>query len=136
MKKIASVICVVAALALISNTASAQYKQGDKLLNLGIGLNTYYTGGIPVSGIFEYGFTKQISAGGGIDYLSYHYNGFGYNTGFTSVYVGARGSYHFSELMNLNTNKVDIYGGLSLGYRSFTWHDPNIGYYNLDGNYG
>jgi hypothetical protein len=136
MKRIILGVCLVGALSLFSNTASAQYKKGDNLLNLGFGLNSYYSGGIPVSAIFESGVSKDISFGGGIDYLSYHYGYFGYSYSFSSVYIAARASYHFNELLNLNTNKVDVYGGLSLGYRSFSWSDNNVNGNGLNGNYG
>jgi hypothetical protein len=127
MKKIILSVVLLSGLSFFSMNAFGQYKNGDKLLNLGIGLNSYYSGGIPVSGIFELGVSKDISVGGGIDYLSYHYGVPGYNHSFSALYIGARGSYHFNELLNLNTNKVDVYGGLSLGYRSFSWGDSYAG---------
>ena len=135
MKRILLGVCLVGALSFLSHTTFAQYKKGDNLLNLGIGLNSYYLGGIPVSGIFEAGVSKDISFGGGIDYLSYHYGFPGYNYSFSAVYIGARGSYHFNELLNLKSNKADIYGGLSLGYRSFSWSDNNVNNSGLNGNY-
>ncbi len=125
MKKIFGSACLICALLLLSTAGFAQYKKGDNLLNFGVGLNSYYSGGIPVSGIFETGVTKDISVGGGVDYLSYHYGFIGYNYSFSALYIAARGSYHFNELLNLNTNKVDVYGGLSLGYRSFSWSNYN-----------
>jgi hypothetical protein len=47
MKKI--FICVVGLICFLSCQANAQYAQGDKLLNLGIGVNLYYSGDIPFS---------------------------------------------------------------------------------------
>ena len=135
MKRIFLGFCVAGLLSLVAITTNAQYKQGDNLLNLGIGLNSYYNGGTPVSGIFEAGVSKVISFGGGIDYLSYHYGFVGYNYSYSALYIGARGSYHFNELLNLNSKKVDIYGGLSLGYRSFSWSDNNVNSNGLNGNY-
>ncbi|HLZ16107.1 MAG TPA: hypothetical protein VKQ08_03670 [Cyclobacteriaceae bacterium] len=137
MKKILLGLGAAVALLLSANTSQAQYKKGDKLLDLGLGLNSYYTGGIPLSGIFEYGASKQISVGGGIDYLSYHYGIPGNSYSYTSTYIAARGSFHFSEMMNLNTNKLDIYAGLSLGYRSFSWGNGfNGNGLGLNGYYG
>ena len=34
--------------------------------------------------------------------------------------IGARGSYHFNELLNVDNPKVDIYGGAMLFYRGFS----------------
>ena len=136
MKRIIVGVCLMGAFLFMSNRTYAQYKNGDKLLNLGIGLNSYYNGGIPVSGIFEVGVSKVISVGGGIDYLSYHYDLPGYNFNFSAVYIAGRGSYHFNDLLNLNSNKLDIYGGLSLGYRSFSWSDNNSSGFNYGSAYG
>ncbi|MEQ9414505.1 MAG: hypothetical protein RIF39_11770, partial [Cyclobacteriaceae bacterium] len=49
--------------------------------------------------------------------------------------IGARGSYHFSELLNLNNEKIDLYGGLTLGYRNFSWSDSGFGS-GLGNSYG
>src|SRR5258706_14668112 len=125
MKRIIWGVCLLGALSFSSITASAQYKKGDKLLNLGFGLNSYYSGGIPLSAIFEYGATEDISVGGGIDFLSYHYGVGGADYSYTATYLGGRASYHFNRLINLKHENWDIYGGLSLGYRSFSWSGYN-----------
>ena len=121
MKRIILGVCLVGVLSFLSNTASAQYRKGDNLLNIGLGLNTYYEGGVPLSVIYEKGITDDISVGGGIDYLSYHYGAGGVDHSYTAIYIGARGSYHFNKLLNLRNESWDIYGGASLGYRSFSW---------------
>lgn len=125
MKRIILGVCVAGALSLLSNLAVAQYKKGDNLLNIGLGLNSYYSGGVPLSAIYEAGVTDEISFGGGIDYLSYHYGVGGTDYSYTATYIGLRGSYHFNELLNLKNENWDIYGGLSLGYRSFSWKGYN-----------
>lgn len=135
MKKIFFGVCLVGALSFLSNSALAQYKKGDNLLNLGLGLNSYYSAGVPVSAIYEAGVSKDISFGGGIDYLSHTYGYLNSNYRYTSVYIGLRGSYHFNELLNLRSNDVDIYGGLSLGYRSFSWSEGNFNGTGLNSNY-
>jgi len=123
MRKIILGFCVAGVLSCLSNAALAQYKKGDNLLNFGLGLNTYYDGGVPLSAIYEYGVTDEISVGGGLDYLSYHYGYGGGNYSYTVTYLAGRGSYHFNKLINLRNENWDIYGGLSLGYRSFSWKD-------------
>ena len=93
------------------------YKKGDQLVNLGIGVNSYYSGGIPFGASYENGITDEISVGGSFDYLTHDYLTFK----FTAIYFGARGSYHFNDLLKINNSKVDLYGGATLGYRSFSW---------------
>ena len=119
--------------------ASAQeygYSRGDKLLNIGVGVNSYYSGGIPLSASFETGITDQISVGVGVDYLSNKYNvGSDASYKFTALYFGARASYHVNELLNINNKKVDLYGGATVGYRNFTWKD-NYSNGSLSDSYG
>lgn len=133
MKKCVVLILVLVAVA-SANQSFAQFRQGDKLLNLGIGLNSYYSDGLPLSLSYEYGFTKDISAGGIVDYVSASYGYIGYHYRFSSFFIGARGSYHFNTLFNINDQKWDIYGGASLGIRTFSWSD-NVGSANPGGTY-
>ncbi|MBX2910910.1 MAG: hypothetical protein M9954_08425 [Cyclobacteriaceae bacterium] len=136
MKKNWILFLLVGGLVLSSGSAFAQYEKGDKLLNIGIGVNSYYNGGIPFGASFEVGVTDEISVGGSVDYLSHNYGRVaGSDWRFTAVYIGARGSYHFSELLNLKNEKIDLYGGLALGYRSFTWSDSAFGT-GLGSSYG
>ncbi len=135
MKKIFLGFCLLSGL-FFEQTASAQFKNGDKLLNIGIGLNSYYTGGTPLSASFEVGVSDVVSVGGGLDYVSYNYGYVGNSYSFTSLYIGARGSYHFNQLLNLRSKDWDIYGGLGLGYRSFSWSDNTFNGNGLGGAYG
>ncbi len=112
--------------------ANAQFKNGDKLLNLGLGLNSYYSGGIPLGASLEVGITDEISVGGGASFLSHTYFG---NDKFTAIYIGGRGSYHVNEILKLNNEKMDLYAGAALGYRSFSWSNDYIGG-SLGGSYG
>lgn len=115
MKKIIFTIAIAFGL-----TASAQtYDEGDNLLNIGIGLGSAFKTGTtslpPISASFEHGFTDKISAGGIIAYTgSKEEISFGtttYTFKYSYLIIGARGSYHF-----YNTDKLDAYGGLMLGY--------------------
>ena len=121
-------------LALIATTSfkgfSQGFKQGDKLLNATVGLNSYYSTGLPLGASFEVGITDAISVGGQADYASGNY---GTGLGFTAFYIGARGAYHLGEVFKINSDKVDLYGGLGLGYRSFSWKD---GYNCVGYSYG
>ena len=93
---------------------SQAYKEGDKLLNATIGLNSAYSSGIPLGASFEVGVSKDISVGGSLDYTSFKYDALDY--GWNFLYFGARGSYHVNELLKVKNDKLDLYGGLGLGY--------------------
>jgi hypothetical protein len=137
MKKIIYLLTPLSVLFLLhAPVVKAQYKVGTNDLNLGIGLGTFYTylGG-PTSPVFsvsyEHGIVKLGSgiAGnlglGGI--LSYQHEGYTnsyynvYTGGYTDTYswstifIGARGTWHpdFSQFMN--QSKVDLYAALDLG---------------------
>jgi hypothetical protein len=129
MKKFVLVL-VVGLASFSSYQASAQFVKGDNLLNIGIGVNSYYSGGIPLGASYEYGITDDISVGGGIDYLSYRYNFGSIRYGFSALYLGARGSYHFNNLIKHNVEELDLYAGVILGYRSFSWKDDFDGTIN------
>lgn len=135
MKKLLSSLFVVTLLA--CGTANAQYAQGDKLLNLGIGVGGFYGGGLPIGGSFEYGVTDQISVGAQADFYTWSYN-YGFGAGkyrYTFIPIALRGSYHVNELLNLNNDQIDLYGGLQLGYYiSSTNTDFGAGFNNLYGN--
>lgn len=120
MKKAIFLFFAMMAIGSLSFAQNGAFNNGDKLLNIGVGVNSYYSGGIPVGASFEVGVTDAISVGGGVDFLSSNYGG---GNKFTAIYLGARANYHFNEVLNITSDKVDVYGGLSLGYRSFTWKD-------------
>lgn len=133
MKRIFVILGVVGFLSLLSTPGHAQFRKGDNLLNVGFGLNSYYSGGIPFGVAYEYGVSNLVSVGGELNYLSYHYGFPGYNASFSAIYLAGRVSYHFNQLFNINDKQWDVYGGGSLGYRSFSWGETNAysnGYYN------
>ena len=134
MKKfILSCVALGAALILNVNNAQAQeaYEKSSKTLNLGIGVNSYYSAGIPLGASLEVGVTDEISAGGQFDFNSGNLGSSAW--GYTAYYIGARGSYHLSEVLNLNNDKLDVYAGLGLGFRGFKWKDDSYGFgYNYN----
>src|SRR5260221_8542163 len=117
MKKVILFILISVLTVSISKAQKAAYSQGDNLLNVGIGLNSYYSGGIPFGASYEKGITDVISAGANFDYLSNTY----FNIKFTAIYFGVRGSYHLNEALKIDNDNIDIYAGAGLGYRSFSW---------------
>lgn len=125
-------------LSLIMTTFAQQnggFAKGDKLLNIGVGVNSYYSGGFPLGASFEVGVTDEISVGANVDYLSSKYSGFGFDYKFTTIYFGARGSYHFNEILSIDNDKIDLYAGATVGFRSFTFKDKYSGE-SLTGTYG
>lgn len=103
------------------------YNEGDHLLNVGIGLgySGYYSSALPIGASYEYGITSEISIGAQLDFASasyyssyYYYNRYNYR--YTATYFGVRGSYHLNRLLDLNSNKLDLYVGLGLGYRNYS----------------
>lgn len=133
MKKTIVLIFVLASVGTIAKAQNA-FNSNDKLLNVGVGLNSYYAGGTPVGASLEVGVAQNLSLGVSFDYIGHTYSYPGYENRFSALYLGGRASYHFNRLLELNTNNVDLYGGVALGYRSFSWRDPYNGN-DLGNNY-
>src|SRR5450759_1812211 len=100
------------------------FKQGDKVLNLGIGFGSSYYSGFYTShtpalsaslefnvkdGILEKG---SIGIGGYVGYSSAKYSTYWKSTNFL---IGARGSFHYPLV-----DKLDTYTGLLLGYNVYS----------------
>ena len=120
MKKTVLLLVTMFALATNSNAQDGGFSNGDKLLNIGVGVNSYYDNGIPLGVSYEKGISDAFS-------LSSKYDiGFGnYDLKFTSLYIGARGSYHLNEIFGIYNSRIDTYVGGTLGYRSFSWTDSD-----------
>jgi hypothetical protein len=118
-----------------TSQAGSGFQKGDKLVNLGVGLSSYYYGGTPIGLSYESGISDDISIGAQFDYKSGNpnrnsYSG-SYGTGYSAYYLGIRGSYHLNNILQLNESKVDLYAGVGLGYIKFGWDDERYGsYYN------
>jgi hypothetical protein len=110
-------------------TMNAQlFDQGDKVLSFGVGLGaTYYTGGsfykTTVPPIFiagDYCLREDLGPGNlgvggflGYSAYKYHYQYASYDYGwkYTTLVIAARGTYHFTDLVD----QLDLYGGVLLG---------------------
>jgi hypothetical protein len=133
MKKFNFSILLFALVLMASTQSFAQLAvdKGTKFLNLGIGVGGYGGigfggGGVAFGGSFEAGVAKNITVGGIASFRSY--------SNFGSYYsIGARGSYHFNELLSLTTDKADLYAGLGLIYSGFSYKD---GFLSSAYNYG
>jgi hypothetical protein len=121
MKKLLSTLLVLVA-TFISFTGNAQQlSTGDKIVNLGIGASSGYGGysGLPLNASYEVFIKDEISVGGQLGYVTNKY--------YSLFYVGGRGAYHVNKVLNLDIDKLDLYGGLSLGYTGFNWKDDFAG---------
>lgn len=124
MKKIHLGFLLIGAMILFNaQNVQAQYQKGDKLLNIGIGVNSYYYSAIPIGAALEVGITDDISVGGAVSYASSK----SFGTGWSSLYFGGRGSYHLNKVLNFSDEKFDIYGGAQLGLQSFKWKSDYSG---------
>ncbi len=125
MKKVFAVLglCV---LMLSSRLSFAQhlYDKGDVLLNVGLGFGNYFAGGVPFVASVEFAVTDAISVGPYLGYTSWRYSTFSRTYSF--IDVGARGSYHFSKHINMNTDKLDLYGAAILGYTVSSYSGDNF----------
>jgi hypothetical protein len=118
-----SFLFVIAMLAATQSFAQLAVDKGTKFVNLGIGVggSYYYNTSVGFNGAIDFGVTKNITVGGAVGYRSF-------GEGYGGFDLGARGSYHFNELLNLTTDKADLYAGLGLTYFKYT--GPYSSFYN------
>ncbi len=90
-------------------------------VNAGIGLATYYGGGLPLGVSVEADVKNNFSVGGSVDYFRYNY-GY-YSGGYTFIYAGARASYHLGDALNVQSANFDPYVGATLGFRHARYRD-------------
>jgi hypothetical protein len=120
------------------------FAKGDKVLNLGIGFGGRYTGtGMttsvpPIGASFEVGVKDgvlekgSIGVGGMLAYSSHKWEYSGWGWKYTSIVIGARGTFHYPL-----ANKLDTYTGLLLGYDISTAKEFGVSSgYNYDSSYG
>jgi hypothetical protein len=136
MKKwFTAVIAVVAITTLLTSGSYGQAKNGENVVTAGLGLGypgAYGTAGMPpVFVSFDHGIQSKFSVGGIASFSTskYDWPG-GDNWSYTYIFVGARGAYHFGDLIEGNKN-LDLYGGLTLGYHivSHSFSGKNEGLY-------
>ena len=125
MKKIHfSILLVLGLLASTQSFAQLSIDKGTKFINLGIGVGGYGgTSGIAFGAAADFGVAPNITVGGQIAYRSFNYGYLGFNDKINYLYFAARGSYHFNELLNLSTDKADLYAGIGIGYENVSYSD-------------
>jgi hypothetical protein len=116
-------VCALFAQNSVSAQQSSDFNDvtGVNLLNAGVGLGSYGlsgTGGLPLTASFEHGFSKNITAGVEAGFIQRKYAF--YDWKYTYFIIGARGSYHFNEVLQIANPKLDVYGGVGLLYRHFS----------------
>ena len=137
MKKVmfCFMLCVAMALTVtVSNVNAQLFDEGDIVVSAGFGLGSTYVGGwnnyykISVPPVFiagDYCLREDLGPGnlgvGGILAYSaykYHYTYYTYDYGwkYSTIMIGARGSYHFTDLVD----KLDLYGGVVIGAKIVT----------------
>ena len=67
MKKLLTLLVVSASLLVLNSNANAQEK-GSRVLGVGIGLNSYYSGGIPLGAYLEFPVADNITVGPMVDF--------------------------------------------------------------------
>lgn len=125
-KAIFTILAVITATMMMAQ--DIRFKEGDKVLNLGIGLGSTLYSGLyyktvvpPVSASLEFGFMDNLldvenlslGLGGYIGFATAKQEwpgGWGYN--YTNIIIGGRGSLHYPLV-----EKLDTYTGLLLGAR-------------------
>lgn len=119
------VLATVLSLAGFASQAQAQFQKGDLLLNAGLGFGYYYAGGVSLNLNGEYSITDELGIGPYFAFTKYDYHYVGYKYDYTFMDFGVRASYHFSKLLKINVEQLDIYGGGFLGFV--------VGNYDYDG---
>lgn len=121
MKKLC-LFLIVLFFASVTLSAKGIYNEGDNDLNAGIGLGSTLVGSLtlpPIAASYEIGFTPEISGGGYLGFAMSEDSWSSYTWKYTHIIIGARGSYHF-----YNTNNMDIYAGLMVGYNVVSVDSP------------
>jgi len=99
---------------IVSTIAHSQYalQTGKMQVNAGIGLSTW---GLPLYVGADYGFDKNISAGGELSFRSFNDRILGVSYRHSIIGVSGNANYHFGSLAGLD-DLVDVYAGLNLGF--------------------
>ncbi len=119
MKTTAKHVSMIVLCALLGITRSfgQAYEQGDKLLNIGVGLGSQFMaagakGTPPVGLSLEFGATDKISVGAYAGYAGAKVETVVGDWKYNYIIVGGRGSYHF----DFGVENLDPYAGIVLGY--------------------
>jgi hypothetical protein len=150
LKKMMTASVVLIMIATMTTQAQV-FQKGSNMIGLGVGLGSSlgsfsYGSNSPAlslqyeKGVWDIGGPGVVSLGGYLGFKNYKYSGesgdFSYSEKWNYTIIGIRSAYHYT---GLNSDKLDVYGGLMLSYNilSYSYKD-NTGEGNKisDGNYG
>lgn len=114
MKKVILTLALLAGVSAVK--AQGTLGKGNTQLNLGLGFSGW---GVPVIAGLDFGLSNNFTMGIEGSYRSYNYGYVGSDYKFSVIGIGVNANYHFNELLNL-PEKLDIYGGATLGYFIFS----------------
>ena len=125
MKKLFITLSIAVLCAPFISAQENIFKVDDKVVNLGLGIgSTFYTGRYykssvpPLSVSFEKGIKDEvlekgvIGVGGYLGYSAYKYQVLEWGWKYTTIILGARGSFHYPLVDN-----IDTYTGILIGYQ-------------------
>ncbi|MEI8279522.1 MAG: hypothetical protein WCG87_07135 [Bacteroidota bacterium] len=125
MKK--TLLAVMLLLSLTNVKSYAQQEFGNTL-NLGAGIG--YGGAFILHGNYEFQVAKSFTIAPFVTFISYSNNPYYSNLYYHEIIIpiGAKGSYYFDDLLDLNTN-WDLYAAASIGFaiRNVTYDNGYVG---------
>ncbi len=125
LKLIGISLCLVLLFSLSGKAQTETFKQGDIVLNAGIGLGanygsywgTGYSATLPpifITGDYclreDLG-PGNLGVGGLLAYSGYKYEYYDWGYKYHTLFIGVRGTYHFTDLVP----KMDLYGAVTIG---------------------
>lgn len=110
------------------NASAQEIRQGDFLLNAGLGFGYYYAGGVTFNVNGEYSVTDDLGIGGYLGFTRWDRGYAGYDYDYTFIDFGARASYHFARVFKVRNKKFDPYAGGILGFVTSSYDGPGNGY--------
>jgi hypothetical protein len=132
------ILTIFISLAHIDQSSAQAMQEKDFIIHGGIGTGyTFGWGGgfaLPIGAGAEYGISSidkgVLGIGGELGYIGF--------TGGGVTIFGGRANYHFSEFLNMDSDKLDLYAGLGIYYRNFStgFLGTSVGGVNLAFNAG
>jgi hypothetical protein len=121
-----------AAALMFITSAFSQYalQTGKMQVNAGIGLSTW---GLPLYVGADYGFDKNISAGGELSYRSFSDRIYGITYRHSIIGISGNANYHFGNMAGLE-DIIDVYAGLNAGF--YVWSSSSDYVGNDGGGFG